>query len=180
MDLRQAEHWKLFYDTTKALFVLDDMLFENYNWYYQELFYIKLFSFLDESPNYITKCKEEFGNSRLMKKWLQHVLNWRNDFFDKLSTDEIIYIQYRRVRAAHMFQNKFEYDANDPTYKELRIICKSGGRKKYALAKVNASIKNVESNYCRSDELDEDLGKKIHSILHKIRIELNNIYNSSF
>ena len=42
MGNKEAEYWKLFYDAIRALFVLDDMLDKQYNWYYQELFYIKL------------------------------------------------------------------------------------------------------------------------------------------
>lgn len=178
MKNRQVEHWKLFYDATKALFVLDDMLAESYNWYYQELFYIKLFSFLDESLDYIATSEEEFKDSLLMTKWLQHVHNWREKLFGVLSEDEIIYLQYRRVRAAHMFQNRFEYDADIETQNSIKIVCKEGGRKKCSLGNVNASIEKVETGYSRSDELDRDLDSKIHPILHEMRLDLNSIYNS--
>ena len=178
MDNRQAEHWKLFYDATKALFVLDELLEEKPNWYYQELFYIKLFSFLRESPDFIAKCEEEFVSSKSILEWLQHVRNWREELFRILSEDEIIYIQYRRVRAAHMFQDGFEYDANALTQNDIRIVCKDGGNIKYSRAYVDASIKNVETRYSRSDELDRELDQKIHPILHRMRLDLNNICNS--
>ncbi len=178
MENRQAEHWKLFYDATKALFVLDDMLAECYNWYYQELFYIKLFCFLDESPNYIAKCKDEFKGSLLMTEWLQHVQNWRQELFAVLSENEITYIQYRRIRAAHMFQNRFEYDADDTIQKNNRIVCKEGGRKEFSRADVVTMIKAVETDYSQSDELDIALNRKIHPVLRKMRLDLNSIYNS--
>ena len=178
MEYKLAEHWKLFYDATKALFVLDDLLAEKPNWYYQELFYIKLFGFLDESPKFIAKCKEKFVDSRFMIEWLQHVQCWREELFEILSEDEIIYLQYRRVRAAHMFQNGFEYDTNEPNQNKLKIVCRDGGRKEYSRKDIDASIKKVEAGYSRSDELDRDLDHKIHPILHKMRLDLNDICNS--
>ena len=178
MNNRLAEHWKLFYDAIKALFVLDDLLAANPNWYYQELFYVKLFGFLDESPKFIADCEEKFADNSFMIEWLQHVRIWREELFKGLTEDEIIYLQYRRVRAAHMFQNGFEYDADSPTQNDIKIVCKEGGRKKYSLENVNASIKTVETGYSRSDVLDRDLHSKIHPILHEMRLNLNNIYDS--
>lgn len=178
MGNKEAEYWKLFYDAIRALFVLDDMLDKQYNWYYQELFYIKLFSFLDESLNYITNCEKEFEDSRLMLEWLQHVRKWRLDLFNILSEDEIVYIQYRRTRAAHMFQHGFEYDADVPTQNDIRIVCKEGGRKNYSRVKVDICRRNVENGYKSSNDLDKDFDKKIHSVLRSMRLDLNNVYES--
>lgn len=178
MDSKLLEHWKLFYDTTKAMFVLSDKLVKNYDWFYQELFYIKLFSFLDESPNYIAKCHENFGNNELITEWLQHISDWRGKMFEKLSENWIIYIQYRRTRAAHMFQYGFEYEAYATSPNNIRIVCKEGGRRNYARANVDAIIKTIEAGYSNSYELDRDFDRRIHPTLNNMRLDLNNIYNS--
>lgn len=124
----EQKHWKLFYDTTRALFVLNDILVNQAipNWYYQELFYIKLVCFMDEAVNYIEGIKAKFKDDEIRSEWLECVREGINTIIDNLSEDELIYIYYRRTRAAHMFQHGYEADPINPEKIVVKIIQKDG------------------------------------------------------
>ena len=178
MTEKELEHWKLFYDTAKALFVLDDLLSEKFNWYYQELFYIKLVSFLDETIPYINKCKKIFVDHKLLQEWLQLLISWRKNIYDALTEGEAIFIHYRRHRAAHMFQDGYEYDPDSKKQNNIRILQEDGELKNYSSLQVQNCINDVTREFRRSDELDINIDAKIHPILSKMKTELNLLYNS--
>lgn len=175
----EQKHWKLFYDTTRALFVLNDILVNQAipNWYYQELFYIKLVCFMDEAVNYIEGIKAKFKDDEIRSEWLECVREGINTIIDNLSEDELVYIHYRRTRAAHMFQSRYEENPNDQGNAVVRILQKDGTLKSYMNSDVVSSIERIESNYSRSDILDRDFDRKIHPLLNNLRHNLNKIYN---
>lgn len=171
------KHWKLFYDTTKALFVLNDMLAQRYNWYYQELYYIKLVSFIDESIKYIEDLKASIGNSDLFVEWLDCVREGIDTILSNISEDELVFIHYRRTRAAHMFQDGYEFDPSKPKKTIVRIRLTNDETKSYTYVETNQCINRVESCYKRSDELDQDFDQRLFLVLTNIRKDLNRIYN---
>lgn len=175
----EQKHWKLFFDTTEALFRLSDGLANQVtpNWYYQELFYIKLVSFIKEAINYIEEIKAKFQDKEIMSEWLECVRGGIYTLIDNLSEDELVYIHYRRTRAAHMFQSRYEENPNDQGNAVVRILQKDGTLKSYMNSDVVSSIERIESNYSRSDILDRDFDRKIHPLLNNLRHNLNKIYN---
>lgn len=177
---KKQEHWKLFFDTTEALFVLSDELANQVtpNWYYQELFYIKIASFLhDDTIKYLNKLQTEFGDNKVMTEWLVCIHEGIHTIINNLQEEELVFIQYRRTRAAHMFQDGYEYDPNNPNKTIVRILQEDDTLKPYIYSDAIRHIESVKSKYRNTVEFDKYLDRKLHPLLTNLRHNLNRIYN---
>lgn len=173
---KEQEQWKLFYDTTKALFVLSDEITKKPNWYLQELYYIKLVSFMAESIRYIEKVKALFETNLIMQEWLDCVRKGIDSILTNLSEEELVFIHYRRTRAAHMFQLGYEYDPKKPQKTVLRIRQRDGFIKQYTYSETSKCIKQIENNYINTTDFDVYIDRKLSPLLTIIRCDLNKIY----
>lgn len=168
------KHWKLFYDSTKALFVLDDMLATKYNWYYQELFYVKLVSFFVDSLSYVKEKAYPLPNDKVVSKWFECFWNWRERILQSLSADELIFINYRRHRAAHTFQDGYEYNPNGEN-KDVRILHENGKIVAHARLEIEEAIRRVTNGYKDTKEWDIEMTNRLHPLFLEMRTELNRI-----
>lgn len=177
---KELERWKLFFDATKALFVLSDELNaqDTPNWYYQELFYIKLASFINaDTIIYLNKLKAEFGDNIIMIEWLTCIHEGIHTIINNLQEEELVFIQDRRTRAAHMFQDGYEYDPKKPEKIIVRILQEDDTLKPYIYSDAIRHIESVKSKYRNTIEFDKYLDRKLHPLLTNLRHNLNRIYN---
>ena len=130
-----------------------------------------------EAINYIEEIKAKFEDNEIMLEWLECVRGGIYTLIDNLSEDELVYIHYRRTRAAHMFQSRYEENPNDQGNAVVRILQKDGTLKSYTNSDVVSSIERIESRCRRSDILDRDFDRKIHPLLTNLKHNLNVIYN---
>lgn len=165
--------WKAFYDWTLSMFYLNDALHEKFNWYFQELFYIRVVSFLEDSVTYINNEEKPIVNKPEIDEWFSVVLDGRNKMYECLSTDEWIYFHYRRDRACHMTINSYDY-SNIGREKKWRD--KSGNKIKIPVENVLASVERIHNGpYRNSESLDIYLDLKIYPVLNSLREELQSI-----
>lgn len=114
-----------------------EALSSNYNRWYQQLFYIKLAELLK------MKCDEifqKFGKDEYILK----VTTCLTKIYDIFSSDECIYITYRRDSAAHPYQSGYDiYNESGDEYKNKRELKIKGNSISFRRESISKAIGRV-------------------------------------
>lgn len=164
---KQFEQW------LKFTFYLNEKLREEYDSIYQDAFYIHVYEILTEGLTYANKVYEGLLKSKNLKKikWYSELINGLNKVKSDLSDSELLYIEYRRHIASHIFQNSYEFIQDNFKIKKER--------NKENLKDIKEKLNTLIINHGGDRELDDFLNHKIQSYLKKIYENLQSIHFES-
>ena len=153
---KQFEQW------LKFTFYLNEKLRKEYDTIYQDVFYVKIYEVLTEGIEYATKVHESLikGSNVQKTEWYSKLITGLNKVKSSLNDPEILYIEYRRHLASHIFQNQYEHIQDNLRIKKVR--------KNKDLKEINDQLKSMIAHYGSDREIDDYLNKKIQPILTKI------------
>lgn len=158
----QFEQW------IKTFFLLNNELSEEYNFIYQDAFYTKLYELFTEGIVYGNKLLEKSQNPGHHKttNWYFKLIEGLNNIKSELSDTEFEYIEYRRHRACHIFQNSFEH-----IQENLRIKKERKGKK---VQDIQARIQILILKHGSDKNIDHFLNKKLQPIITELYRHLQN------
>jgi hypothetical protein len=155
---KQYEQW------LKAFFFLNNELTNEYDFVYQDAFYVKFYELFTEGLIYanriLTSLKK--GNNSEKLNWYLKFVDGLNSLRAELSDSEFLYIEYRRHSASHIFQNSYEH-----IQENLRIKKERNGKK---LEEIKTEIENLILKYGSDKNVDKHINSKLQlkiSELHK-------------
>ncbi len=149
----------------RSIFYLNQKLSEEFDLIYQDAFYVKLYTLLEEGLKYATKVREILskGGNISNTQWYSTLIESLLKIRSSLDESELLYIEYRRHSASHIFQNSYEHIQEDLSIKKIR--------KERDLAVINNLIEGLIRKHGSDRNIDEYLNNKLHP-------ELTRIYDS--
>ncbi|AWW32139.1 hypothetical protein DN752_19450 [Echinicola strongylocentroti] len=161
----QFEQW------LKSLFYLNNELTKNWDFIYQEMFYIKLYEVLTEGLVFAVKVLQslEKGYNENKREWYNSLIDGLNEIKHELSKEEKDYIEYRRHGVCHIFQNGYEHIQENLKIKRIR--------KDEDLHNINARLKQIITNHGSDKNVDIFLNSKLQPKLINLYIRLTKIYD---
>lgn len=152
----QFEQW------LKFTFYLNQKLSEEYETIYQDSFYIKIYELLTEGLIYANKVHKYLlrGENHEKTNWYSKLITGLNKIKLDLNESEILYIEYRRHSASHIFQNQYEH-----IQENLRI---KKERKLKNLEELNNQLSVLIIKHGNDRNVDEYLNKKMQPKLTQI------------
>jgi len=146
----------------RSTFYLNQKLFEEFDLIYQEAFYVKLYTLLEEGLKYATKVREILSKGENISKtqWYTTLIESLLKIRSSLDESELLYIEYRRHSASHIFQNDYEHIQDDLSIKKIR--------KKRDLAVIKNSTEDLIRKHGSDRKIDEYLNKKLHPELTRL------------
>ena len=171
---KPIEDFYLFLQWQMDLYCLDDALKNEYNRFFQQLYYIKLSEYLTVGRIYVSDILT--GQTLKENMTFTDILHFQQDLLDNLSDEEFQYIQYRRNSSAHIFLNGYDlFSTNGNKRPEMQIYPKGSCSKvKMEREKINDYIDSILRR-CDSDEkqFDITLTQRLHNIFIKHKMVLN-------
>lgn len=159
----QYTHW------LSALMRLSEELNKEYNRYYQQLYYVKLYQLMDEGLAYSKSVVESIKDESSYKSiWHSAIINSILSIKKMLPEEELDFIEYKRHNVCHIFQNGYEVVQNDG-----RIKQKKGDKN---IKELGASLHRVLLKYGDDKGFDEYLTKKLYPILKELFERINAIH----
>ena len=162
---KPIEDFYLFLQWQMDLYCLDDALKNEYNRFFQQLYYIKLSEYLTVGRIYVSDILTGQTLKENMK--FTDILHFQQDLLDNLSDEEFQYIQYRRNSSAHIsidWYNLFDNQVNK--------ITKAKTYSKESLTKVQVKREHVSKDIdnilklfnCDERQLDITITQKLHNL----------------
>ncbi len=156
----QFEQW------VKYIFYLNAKLQKEYDAVYQDAFYVKLYEMSSEGIGYATKVYNYMKKSNNLDKanLYSTLINGFEKIIADLNEPELLYIEYRRHSASHIFQNQYEFIQDNLTIKK--------SRKGKDLKEIDSILKNLVKKHGNDRQIDKYLNSKIQPKLTKLYMSI--------
>ncbi len=163
----QFEQW------LKSLFYINNELIKNWDFVYQEMFYIKLYEVTTEGLLYAHKVFDHLreGENKNKFEWYQELISSLTNIKSGLLEEEYLYIEYRRHNTCHIFQNSYEHIQDNLKIKKIR--------KDKDLQVINSALKKLLIKHGSDKNTDIYLNDKLQSKLTLLYNRLQSIYNKN-
>ena len=169
MAVRNEVNTSLFYQWILDLICLTEALYDNYDRWYQQLFYVKLVEIF------------VYNKDAVLLENLIEDASYRNTFCEcvneilkNLTEDEFKYIIYRRHSVAHILQNGYDlYDNAGKRLDETTVLGTDGMRKRTDRFNLSRAIQKVISSYTTEQDFEVKLIHRLYPIIEKLQLGLD-------
>lgn len=147
---------------------------EGYDRWYYQLFYIKLAGLFEVMQKNNSICTSD-------DRYIQKVKLTLEQIYNSLSTDEYIYIIYRRVSAAHPFQNGYDiFKESGEKYDEKRKCAIKGEGEQLSREDIDRAIGRVlDANGNDDKKCDINIVRKLSPHIMQLKEGLFENYAKS-
>ena len=160
VSTKEATENMLFLQWILDIVCLTQALNEDYNRWYQQLFYVKLVGIFEHIE------KDELPSN---DTYIQNVKQCVNEIYENLTDDEYIYIVYRRHGVAHPLQNKYDiYNSFGVKYDKIRGVLIKGLEQQLSREDMVKAINKVDDD----KSFDIEIVKRLSPIIQKLNIGL--------
>jgi hypothetical protein len=164
---RETKERKLLCQWILDLIALNDLLNENYNRWYQQLFYIKIEGLFE----YVSCTTANY-------EYFTHVQKCINEMYNNLTNEEFAFLVYQRHTCSHIKLDAYElYDSNGQLKTQSNAFTKNCNvqqkKEKIDKTKILDDIDNILDNAITMCNLDRTLRNKISLSIKNLEQGLN-------
>lgn len=156
----QFESWN------RDLFYINSKLQKEYDYVYQNTFYVRLYEILTVGIEYAREVYSylEKSDNEEKKSFFVNYIEGFNSIKESFDKSEYLYIEYRRHLTSHIFQNQYEHIQNDFKIKKKR-------NNDY-LFEINKRLMDLIGKYGSDRCIDDYLNYKIQPLLNVLYLKL--------